>query len=275
MVKEYIKSTIDGIKERASNPFSENNKTPFAGAFLIAIIIYNWKLAFSLISFDSTSTRLQKIDIINSYLVDKNWTERIFIPLVIAFASIVFYYIFNNISLGLTTFFTRWFKSTILFYTDRSKLITRDEYEETISKMNITRHLYEALKKTFAESQTDLEEYKKNLRNKDAEIVGLKLNYERADQEVKSKNKIIETITEEKNITKILSARYGSGKIYKDVTEKVVDLLNSHKSFTANNKNLGGDPVANSPKILVIAYQYRGKVLIIVKEEGEKIEFQF
>ena len=40
------------IKERTKNPFSESVKTPFIGTFIIALILYNWEIIFSIFYFD-------------------------------------------------------------------------------------------------------------------------------------------------------------------------------------------------------------------------------
>ena len=102
---DWFKSLFENIQERIKNPFTESNKTPFAGAFIIALIICNWELVYSLFQFDSDETREHKIAIIHSYLDKQSWEHRILCSVKIAFGSIIFYYVFNNASLIITILF--------------------------------------------------------------------------------------------------------------------------------------------------------------------------
>ncbi|MBI2967705.1 MAG: hypothetical protein HYY40_07820 [Bacteroidetes bacterium] len=106
MIIDFIQSAIKNIKERIKNPFTERNTTPFAGAFFIALVLWNWELFYSLFQFDKDCTRIDKILIIETYL-SKGFYKIIIIPLILSFVSITAYYFFNNISLGITTFFNR------------------------------------------------------------------------------------------------------------------------------------------------------------------------
>src|SRR5271157_5022604 len=171
MIVTFFKSIVDNIKNRVKNPFSERNTTPFGGAYIIALVIYNWELLFSLITFDSGENRLSKIQIISDFLTKEEWYCRIGIPVLIAFGTILFYYIFNNISLGVTTFFNRWVKSFIYFLTDRSKNITREEYEKSINDTNLVIAQHEELKKRNAESATLIENMNNEIKNIKAENI--------------------------------------------------------------------------------------------------------
>ena len=83
--------------ERIKNSFTERNATPFAGAFIIALVIYNWHLFFSLINFDNSETRISKIKIISDYLKEEeNRIARIGYPIIIAFGSIIKIIIIKN-----------------------------------------------------------------------------------------------------------------------------------------------------------------------------------
>ncbi len=191
MIIDSIKSAIENIKERIRNPFTERNSTPFAGAFIIALVLYNWQLFFSLVSFDSGEKRINRIDIIQQYLNEMNWLRRLFYPVVIAFSSIVFFYIFNTLSLGITTFFNRWGKATILYLTDRSKIITRGELEQNMNKMNTLRNHYEQLKKTFAESQSELEDYKTQILEKEGKLTMAAMESDKAAKEIDRVNLLL------------------------------------------------------------------------------------
>jgi len=48
MILDYIKSTIENIRERIKNPFTERNATPFAGA-LLSHLLFIIGIYFSLL----------------------------------------------------------------------------------------------------------------------------------------------------------------------------------------------------------------------------------
>jgi hypothetical protein len=67
----------------------------------------------------------------------------------------------------------------------------------------------------------------------------------------------------------IISATYGSGKKFADVTERVNDLLrqpNAH--FWAKPKWLGADPTPGWNKALVIVYEVKGRRRTFTAGEG-------
>jgi hypothetical protein len=297
MIFSFFTSLFENIKERTKNPYTERNKTPFAGAFIIAVILYNWKLFYSLISFDSSATRTDKIGIISAYLTEMDWKCRLGIPILLAFGSILFFYIFNIISLGISTFFNRWGKATILHYTDRSKIITRQEYEMAMNKMHSLRTKHEDLKRNFSESQSDLEELKKQNNFKDEEMNKIILDREKINNELISlndilqgKDKVLSELTENaKNIAKelkksekeyfslvreglefkILFARYGKNNNYYVVTDKVADLIRSNNKIDVKNLTFGGDPLLNVRKELLIVYSANGNVTHLTAQEHD------
>jgi hypothetical protein len=272
MIGDYIKSTIENIRERIRNPFNERNTTPFAGAFIIALIIYNWHLFFSLINFDHSETRTSKIKIISDYLRAENWIYRIGYPIIIAFGSIIFFYLFNNISLGITTIFNRWVKATILHYTDRSKIIAREEFEKSMTKMNRLRRDFEDLKRIFAESQSDLEEYKTEIKEKDGKLTELTLANETLKIEKEKLSSELKDFEQNEKGFKVLYARYGKGDIYKDVTKIVVDLFMTNERFLVRNQELGGDPIKHIHKELFIVYSLNSEIHPFTAKEFYEIQ---
>ncbi|NOT50604.1 MAG: hypothetical protein HOP10_04945 [Chitinophagaceae bacterium] len=274
MIFDWIKSTIENIKERVRNPFSERNTAPFAGAFIIALLIYNWHLFFSLINFDSSETRLTKIEIIKGYLREKNWVNRIGMPVVIAFGSIVFYYFFNTISLGITTIFNRWFKATILYFTDRSKIIPRKELEQNITNTNKLRERYESIRKIQTEFQGEIEDYRRQLNEKDSAIIKIREEKERTFKELEVTTQKLEALTREEVSMKILLARYGKNERFEDVTKSVAELISSKGNFNVENAELGTDPIRYFIKQLFIIYQSGNEVKTLLANESERIELK-
>ncbi len=269
---DFFKEIVDGIKERIQNPFTERNSTPFAGAFIIALVLYNWQLFFSLFSFDGTETRLTKIEIISCYLKRESWIARIGFPILIAFGSIIFFYFFNNISLGLTTIFNRWFKGTVLYVTDRSKIITREEFEKVNSRASSSKKNYERIKSEFLSSEDERA-------NLDKQLTDLVSKYDQVSAEnEKLKNQSITTTTTTTEAPteqfRIIYARYGAEETYTDVTEIVKKLISSSERFTVDNKILEGDPLVYSIKSLFIIYEHNNQTNSMTANEAEIIELK-
>lgn len=70
----------------------------------------------------------------------------------------------------------------------------------------------------------------------------------------------------------ILSARWGSGSHWADVTDRVVSLLESGQPFKADTKTLDADPSPGWKKRLEIQYEMDGKRKSIHVDEGKKLE---
>lgn len=138
-MNEFLSGIANFFKERTQNPFSEKNKTPFAGAFIISFLIYNWELFYNVFSFDKTEDRLQQLTVIKQYININGW-HMLTCPLFYSFISIVSFYTFNNVSLGITTIFNRWVKPFILNLIDRNKIIDKDSYnnlQNSFSKLSV------------------------------------------------------------------------------------------------------------------------------------------
>lgn len=74
---------------------------------------------------------------------------------------------------------------------------------------------------------------------------------------------------------KIISAVYGSGKTFVDVTQRVDDLLNqSSKGFRARPARMLVDPTPDATKTLVIVYEYKGQQHTLSKGQRGKVTIQ-
>jgi len=74
---------------------------------------------------------------------------------------------------------------------------------------------------------------------------------------------------------KIISAVYGSGKTFVDVTQRVDDLLNhSRKGFVARPARMKIDPTPDTPMSLVIVYQYKGQQHTLTKGQRGRVTIQ-
>jgi len=283
------------------NPFSENNSTPFAGTFLIVFALYNWEIIFSLFSFDPFDFRADKIEIINALLKEHAWYARVGWPTLIAFGIILFYYICNNISLGITTWFNRWFKPFILSITDIGETVAKDEYERIRTQSDMFRTQYndlrdksaesqikyekliqdkgEELNKTIFESQSMLEQTQNQNKELNNTVAASKSKLAEYEELIKTQNNILENKTtllnqlnEELNDFKILLARYGTSDIFMDVTQRVTELFEKNNIFTANNKEMGKDPIDGKVKELLIFYQTLHEIKTLIVNEDENVE---
>lgn len=244
---DYLKDIFESIKERVNNPFSQKNQKPFAGAFLIALVLYNWELTFTLFNFENSQDRVDKISIIKCYLLNENLFYRIGMPTVLALASIIFYYFFNYISLGITTIFNRWFQALILHLTDRNQNIPRNIYEQELKRVTMLRN-------NLAKTKDDLTNSKADNENLEKEIESLKTSNSELTTKVQSLNDALLPFLQEQAELKIIYAKYGTDNNYIEVTRKVTELLANKKSFLVSNQTFNNDPDLNQLKSLVIEY---------------------
>jgi len=74
---------------------------------------------------------------------------------------------------------------------------------------------------------------------------------------------------------KIVSAVYGSGKTFVDVTQRVDYLLNhSPKGFVARPARMLVDPTPDTTMSLVIVYQYKGQQHTVTKGQRGRVTIQ-
>lgn len=74
---------------------------------------------------------------------------------------------------------------------------------------------------------------------------------------------------------RIISAVYGSGRTFVDVTQRVDDLLNRlPKGFRARPGQMQIDPTPDTTKILVIVYEYKGLQHTLTKGQRGKVTIQ-
>jgi hypothetical protein len=70
----------------------------------------------------------------------------------------------------------------------------------------------------------------------------------------------------------IVSATYGSGTNYSDVTDRVDDLLHqSNVEFFARPEWLHADPTPGWNKALVIVYEFKGRRHVFTAGEGGRV----
>lgn len=224
----WLDSIADTIKERTKNPFNDKNKTPFAGAFVIAFIVYNWRLFFSLITFDSNENRLSKIAIITEYIKEPNVWYRIFVPLGFAFLSIVFFYVFNLASLAITTIFNKLGTPLVLKLTDKTKIVSREEFDRKLAIMSDLRKKHEQLTNDFSESDRTIKDLNKTILEKENEVSS---NIKAVELLQKEKIKASE---EYKKVSVNLSNKSSEFENFvKENAQTAKELLNVNRQLTA------------------------------------------
>ena len=69
----------------------------------------------------------------------------------------------------------------------------------------------------------------------------------------------------------VISAVYGSGTNFADVSDQVSDLIHLKSGFNANPNWLKADPTPGWNKVLVIVYQVKGRRHIFTTGEGGSV----
>jgi len=70
----------------------------------------------------------------------------------------------------------------------------------------------------------------------------------------------------------VISATYGSGTTYADVTDRVDELLGQpHAGFYVHPKALGSDPTPGWNKTLIVVYEFKRHRYVYSAGEGEKL----
>ena len=282
---EIIKQAYKDVRDRIKNPFTENNATPFAGTFLIVLVLYNWELIFSILNFDRTTTRSQKIRIISEFVNQQDWFTEFKLTISYTLALILFYAFFSNISLIITTFFNSWFKPAILKFIDRNKITTKKEYNDLLAHVDMLNKQLGELEDFSMKSQA---KHTMQIEDKDKKIVKLESDLGQASRTIDDTTKafndasreldtfrgILQRTQESQNKFKVLYSRYGASDNYIDVTERVSELLAKNNAFIAENKEMGKDPIDKTVKELIVVYQVSQERKTLIVNEDEKVELK-
>jgi hypothetical protein len=192
MIEELLKDIRENWTEKLSKPFG--------GTFVIAWLIHNWLLVYTLFNFDSGTTLHSKTDFIQSYInKPDNWCRLLWYPIVWAFVAIFLYLFLTNASLAISLAFSKWVRPFIISVIDRNDIVARKDYDaKNRALIKITKEkdaLSEGLSTTIQENErlenenTDLN---KKLANQQEATINLTdaLNQEREKyaRQVKNEN---------------------------------------------------------------------------------------
>jgi len=268
-------------KDQAANWLNSRLKNPYFGAVIAVWIITNRVLVFSIFNFDSSTTLADKISYVHQQLEAfdylsflggfKGFYATIVWAIGMGFVTMVFFDIINGVGKAVFKFCNRLHKRLVRLV-DPSSFVERVHLEELQKKFN------------------DVEA---QLQAKKLESVGLQGNYDTAasrlqqardeknsaDQKIKELEAEIRTLTtnvirltDEKNKFKVTYAKYGTDKLFVEVTNIVSGLLSTTGKVKVDNTALNSDPAKYAVKYLDVVYEIGGEKKSITAIEGDILE---
>lgn len=138
MIVENIKSAANNILERVRNPFG--------GALMIAWVVYNWKLVYTVFNFDSDCKLNDKLVLIETYISAAHKWTLLWGPIIAAFVTIISFLTLSHIALFAVTFFSKWVKPAVYYIVDRNQITDKKSHD--------------SLKESFIELQTEYDDAK-------------------------------------------------------------------------------------------------------------------
>lgn len=164
MIKDFLISFSENIKERSKNPF--------LGTYLLVWLIRNWDLVYSLFNFDQNSKRGERIKFVNDYYNKINFVENLLINILWSFGLLILTYILVNISRVIVNLSEKRLTPWIYKKTDSKSIVLKEEYDRIRSEND---ELQIRLDKE-RESKSKLETRIKNLENEILEISKINSN---------------------------------------------------------------------------------------------------
>lgn len=127
---EYVKS-----KNAVDSSTLKQYRTPFFGAFIFYILVYNWRLVLTLLITDYGESRKEKFFALETLTNDYNWLSNVGIPILFALGSLVLYYSGHGLSLFVTAFYHKRVKprvyKTVGF---KQATFSREEVESMVNE---------------------------------------------------------------------------------------------------------------------------------------------
>lgn len=120
-----IKTYFDSIKENVKHKMTN----PFFGSLIIVWLIHNWRFTYTIFNFSTTEPLEKKISFIATYLDPLNFLPNLGLCILISFAVLLISYSLVSLSKLTTNFFEKIVTPFIYKITDKSSIVTKDEYE--------------------------------------------------------------------------------------------------------------------------------------------------
>ena len=224
---------LDSLKDIKDN-IVDRIKNPFAGTFILTWLLHNWFLVYSLLNFDSGTSLHAKTDFIEEYIKNAGYWKLLWLPVIHAFAAIILYLLFTNLSYAIFMLSTKWAKPKIHQLLDRNSLILRTVYNglqtafikvqkekedaiANLSKVVEERTILEkstgSLKSNITELEQGSEALKAEIANKDKTIS------EQIEQVALYRNMSEKTYEIPDDLSRIFQGHWRNDHIYADGTK--------------------------------------------------------
>ena len=156
MFKKIFESCEDSIVQRVSNPYF--------GTYIAVLLIDNWKLFYTLFTFNPSDTRVERIAIITDYIDQVGGLSCLFLKCAgIAFIPFVIYYLLSHLSGYISNWSELRIKPKLLKLVDRGSVVEKEKYDKLVSRIETLHVKLDEERKKRLETETELDELNKKL----------------------------------------------------------------------------------------------------------------
>lgn len=197
-MKEVIENLFKSIGERITSLFSIT--------FVLVWIYFHWELVYSIVFFDSSTRLNSRIEFIKEYISLHGSLKLLWLPIGYTFIALFLYYIFNAISLAISTGYSRWLKPLVFNILDRNKIVDKDAHSELKSNYQKLQNEHEITKDTVSELRKvneSLTKVNEDLTKEINEVEDMQISIDKSKKE----------LSELKNLNKELSENNESQKL--------------------------------------------------------------
>ena len=122
MIKDFLVSFKDNIKEKTTNPFF--------GTLTIVWTVKHWKFVYSLFNFDDSATLDTRLTFIETYFKDESFWSYLLSPVLLTFAVIIGSYTLINLSRLIINIFEKKVTPYVYKVTDSSSIVLKQDYSQ-------------------------------------------------------------------------------------------------------------------------------------------------
>ncbi len=274
---EYFKSLWLSLKERVDNPFQAKTTTPFGSAFFIYLVLYNWVLIYSVLTFDNSTSLNQRVLFIRDYLQHLNVIQMLVLVTGYAYLSIVLFYLTTNISLIITLIFKK-IRIWILSNLERNKLVAIEEFKRVQDALKNLRSENSEVRKQLEESEMgkkSVEEENNSLRGvvdkTKVELENSTKMFEELESKHESLNRKFIGLVANHAKFKLISAYYGVEGYFINVKDIIEKELEQNNQVEVMNKTFQVDPIKGQLKRLEVTFEMRGGIQSAVFQEYDTL----
>ncbi|OXA83479.1 hypothetical protein B0A56_01445 [Flavobacterium columnare NBRC 100251 = ATCC 23463] len=129
MIKDFLISFTDNLKEKTRNPF--------LGTYLLVWLIRNWELIYTLFNFDNDCNLNEKKEFIFSYYKKNDFITNLFTNILWSFGLLILTYALLNLSRFIVNLFEKKLTPWIYKVTDSNSIVLKETYDKLKSENNI------------------------------------------------------------------------------------------------------------------------------------------